>query len=786
MSKYNWKNYSQFLLEKNELGVESLIKDEAGRKKQFDKMVDTSHPNHNEASTFASKMPNSNWGNWYMRNYKKNPEEMGHPATKQKIQHHMDMANTHPNHYKDIRFDKHHTLESGLDSFGQAEKGITDAMSIGDAGTSKKDINSKRLVDPSGKKVLDMGNGFAWYDLQTDNCSKEGDAMGHCGQTEDEEASLWSMRKEHMFDGGTVRHEPILTAEVDEETKSVNQLFAAGNTKPDPKWHPAIHQLYSNTELFPTTGGYEYENQFHVDDMDDNNFNNLIEKRPELQLLSEKRPLPHDEALALLRGGNQKVHQLLVDNNTTRPEVLHHILEKTPKSNPYDLGSSFDIYRGIAEHPNLSEETAMHMINDKEYSNHISNIAWKSKSPDILTAIYNKNKGKKKDYSCIEGISRNKNTPSRILAVLGRNSNGVGFGVAPNPNTPSKTLESLIDRFPKTSQAWESVGNPNLSQDRIKKLFDKAVKSKAQYYLANRLVSNPSTPAHMISRLLDKHYDDTVLEVPNNPNATSDVLLHIAKKNSDNWDILRRIALHDNATPEILEIAVDESPANVAQSPNITDDIAMTIVKKHKEYSRQFLAKNPAISDTVLKILMEDKEDEVKRAAHKAWADRQMNKSQYNWDNYAGYLLEKSELKKSDSFYVHLPKGKKKKGDVFEITDSRTGKKQTVKSHSIVGMTDSEDNRESHLVRPHRDITKSEPLAKNYFKGILNKIKSGQKPDERPKVKIWDEMKAGIISDIRDKGGNPWPNEGSSNEDLFTLHAKLAMKYHSKDKKPED
>ena len=100
--------------------------------------------------------------------------------------------------------------------------------------------------------------------------------------------------------------------------------------------------------------------------------------------------------------------------------------------------------------------------------------------------------------------------------------------------------------------------------------------------------------------------------------------------------------------------------------------------------------------------------------------------SQYNWKNYSGYLLEKSELKKS------------------------------------------------------------EPLAKNYFKAMLNKINSGQNPDTKPTVNIWDEIKAGIISDIRDKGGNPWPKDGQNHQDLFTLHAKLALKYNTRDKKAED
>ena len=49
-------------------------------------------------------------------------------------------------------------------------------------------------IEPDDILFLDVGGGFAWYDLDKPYCQKEGDAMGHCG----------NVTKKHLYDTYTI------------------------------------------------------------------------------------------------------------------------------------------------------------------------------------------------------------------------------------------------------------------------------------------------------------------------------------------------------------------------------------------------------------------------------------------------------------------------------------------------------------------------------------------------------------------------------------------------------
>jgi hypothetical protein len=259
---------SEYLLRSEEQDFESLEKSA-----QYKQMLGGNIEPHREAYDTAKKMPNSNWGTWVIRNYRANPEKF------HEIKHELEhfAGSQHIPEVSQVRFDKGHSFESGLDHLKSAEKAYNDRIG-----------QKTNLVVPTSdtKKILDVGNGMAWYSLGKGSCSAEGKAMGHCGNVPSEAPyhEVLSLRSAHKM-GGKTYHEPHLTFINDKENNVLGEMKGRANEKPNPRYHEAISHLLAQGYV-PMGGGYAHENNFHIDDLSPEHRAHVLKNNPEAFAMS--------------------------------------------------------------------------------------------------------------------------------------------------------------------------------------------------------------------------------------------------------------------------------------------------------------------------------------------------------------------------------------------------------------------------------------------------------------------------------------------------------------------
>ena len=139
-------------------------------------------------------------------------------------------------------------------------------------------------------QLLTLDNGkYGWFDLRRASCKREGQSMGHCGNSPradsgDTILSLRSIKKENKRILTIPHLTFILTSD-----GSLTESKGRGNNKPITKYHPYIVSLLlhkiRNGYLIERIigGGYKPENNFKVSDLSKELYDKLIEQRPELK-----------------------------------------------------------------------------------------------------------------------------------------------------------------------------------------------------------------------------------------------------------------------------------------------------------------------------------------------------------------------------------------------------------------------------------------------------------------------------------------------------------------------
>lgn len=239
---------------------------------------------HKEAFETAKKMPNSNWGSWVVRSYKKNPEQL------KEIKPHLEhfAGSQHIPDIAQVRFDPHHDFNAGLEMLNNAQNQYEQKISSG-----------KNVVKPSKgtEKILDLGNNMAWFSLGKPACTAEGRAMGHCGNDPSQKPyhDVLSLRTIHNIKGKE-HHEPHATFILDKDNGTVGEMKGRANQKPIEKYHPHIAKLFAHTGYVPFGGGYTEENNFHIDDLSPELKQHVFKHNPAAFLMSSD-PKLHNEAL---------------------------------------------------------------------------------------------------------------------------------------------------------------------------------------------------------------------------------------------------------------------------------------------------------------------------------------------------------------------------------------------------------------------------------------------------------------------------------------------------------
>jgi hypothetical protein len=265
----NSPNINNDLLKLRDELLEQLEKS----KRQYSQML-KDDPHKNEIiSWLKGTGVNSNWGMWFIRNYKKNPRIWGDADLKSKFEHYSGM--TYIKEIEDLRFEKEHDLETGLKMLSDAEKtGLEYAVE-----------DMTRHVAPKGEQLIDLGDGWGWYDLGVGSCNEEGVAMRHCGNvpSEKEGDRVLSLRKEIDIEGEK-RLVPHLT--FIENNGFLGETKGVSNAKPAKKYYATIAKLLEHDRIKGNIGGgYEGEKNFSVKEFKElfpEKYKDLIDDKPML------------------------------------------------------------------------------------------------------------------------------------------------------------------------------------------------------------------------------------------------------------------------------------------------------------------------------------------------------------------------------------------------------------------------------------------------------------------------------------------------------------------------
>jgi hypothetical protein len=400
--------------------------------KEYKAMLGGDISQHQEAFDTAKKMPNSNWGQWVIRNYKQNPEKF--KQIKQHLEHFA--GSQHIPDIAKIRFDREHDFDSGLNKLKDAEKSYNERLK-----------QSTNIVKPTAttRKILDLGNGMAWYSLGSSSCGAEGKAMGHCGNVPSKQPhhDVLSLRTVHNIDGEEY-HEPHLTFINDTRYNNLGEMKGRGNEKPSKKYHPAIVKLL-NQGYFPEGGGYAPESNFNLSDLSEEHAKNLT-----------YGPLIDGESLAQSDHLNSSsLRSNLAENPNLHPSLQERL------ANDEDLG----VRHTLASNPNLHLPSQEKLANDKH-----ENVRYVlAQNTDIHPSLHEKLAGDE-DSGVRRAIARNPNLhPSLQEKLVGDEDPDVRRAIARNPNLHPSVHEKLAG----DNDSWVRraiARNPNLHPSLHEKL----------------------------------------------------------------------------------------------------------------------------------------------------------------------------------------------------------------------------------------------------------------------------------------------------------------------------
>lgn len=131
------------------------------------------------------------------------------------------------------------------------------------------------IGEEDGTVIKTFEDGYYWIDLETNYCSDEAEAMGHCG-TSSNYSTLLSLRKDKR---------PYVTVECSKDYSEINQMKGRGNTKPVEKYHKYIVALLTDPEIGVQSFNYTYNMQddFVLSDLTSEQITEVLTKNETLK-----------------------------------------------------------------------------------------------------------------------------------------------------------------------------------------------------------------------------------------------------------------------------------------------------------------------------------------------------------------------------------------------------------------------------------------------------------------------------------------------------------------------
>lgn len=159
---------------------------------------------------------------------------------------------------------------------------VRDLNAIEKRWKEEQEEKNRYLDNGDDETIISFPNSFQWVHLKRPSCSKEGKAMGHCGNAAAQEPgdTILSLRRKSDKPG---LYFPVLTFILHRDGM-LGEMKARFNEKPESKYHPYIIALLKNDMIKGIRGGgYRPRNNFSLDDLSDNDYEELIKAKPSLK-----------------------------------------------------------------------------------------------------------------------------------------------------------------------------------------------------------------------------------------------------------------------------------------------------------------------------------------------------------------------------------------------------------------------------------------------------------------------------------------------------------------------
>jgi hypothetical protein len=132
------------------------------------------------------------------------------------------------------------------------------------------------ILEKDDKIIHTFQDKFQWVLRPKSFCKKSSESAGHCGQASEDDMYILSLIR---------GNEEFITVDWHPKKGYVIQLKGKNNKKPAERYHKHILWLlteWGGIKKLRTNEGYRSETNFQVLDLNDDNFNFLIRKRPDL------------------------------------------------------------------------------------------------------------------------------------------------------------------------------------------------------------------------------------------------------------------------------------------------------------------------------------------------------------------------------------------------------------------------------------------------------------------------------------------------------------------------
>lgn len=256
---------------------------------------------------------------WFLRNYRADPK-LWSDDTKKSLEHFMSM--THLKDIEKLKFEAKWSYDDGIKKLQEVEQSAI--CKLGDKGAA---------LPEQGKKIVDLGSGWAWWDLQTTSDKEEGNAMGHCGNTASphEGDTVLSLRQEKKI-GTATFYQPNLTFILNDGV--LGEMKGRANERPSEKYHKYIVKLLKAPMVKHVWGGgYEPYRNFSFDDLSEAEQAEILELKPDIDL----------QRLKPINVGNKKHVKEFKEHNTAVDKVRDDLKKKRGEvDDEFDLEDLFN------------------------------------------------------------------------------------------------------------------------------------------------------------------------------------------------------------------------------------------------------------------------------------------------------------------------------------------------------------------------------------------------------------------------------------------------------------